>query len=58
MESRSPVSSQDPEMDYSYLTACWFTDNVAMPPEEIVKGVFRKISWEEFARDGNMAEDA
>ncbi len=56
MESMTPVDSNNPGMDYSYLMACWFTDNVASPPEEMVKSVFQKIKWEDYARDGSWGD--
>lgn len=43
---------KDTLMDFSYLTACWFVDNVKIPLEEMVKALFQKIRWEDHAHDG------
>ena len=57
MESLTPVGSHNRERDYySYLMVCWFTDNVAIPPEEMVMSLFQKIKWEDCARDGSYGD--
>ncbi|MFQ5804149.1 MAG: hypothetical protein ACE5JQ_14765 [Candidatus Methylomirabilales bacterium] len=54
MESKAPVNSQNPEIICSYLTTCWFVDDVTILLEELVRGLFRKIKWEDHARDRHV----
>lgn len=48
LESMDPVNK---DMDYSYLTLCWFQDDF---PEDIMKAIqnkLSKVSWVKCARD-------